>query len=367
MSTANLNPHIFASGYVAYGTDDRKFKYNGKFTYSFNKKLYHDGESPRNNLSFMHEYDVYTPGQDFLFTSKDNMFVTWKVGEPVTKMNYVRKSLLQYEKEWLNGLTLRSWGRVQNEEAAGTLEYIKQDKNSLLYRIKSISTTEIGAQLRFAPGERAYAGRAGKESPFNLSKDIPIFKVSHQVGFKGIFGGEYTYNRTEVSAEKRIWLSSFGHLDTQLNTGKVWNKVPFPLLILPNTNQSVTIQPETFHMMRALEFVADQYVSLNVTYYMKGWLLNRIPGVRWLKFREVLSFNGIYGNLSDKNNPALTNNLFLLPKETIGFGNKPYMEVSVGLENIFKILRIDYYRRLTYLDNPHIKKDGVRIALRFTF
>nr|WP_280772048.1 DUF5686 and carboxypeptidase-like regulatory domain-containing protein [Parabacteroides sp. PF5-13] len=367
MTTANLHPHLFASGYLAYGSDDRKFKYNGKLTYSFNKKDYHEGENPVNNLSFIHEYDVYTPGQDFLFTSKDNMFVAWKVGEPVTKMNYVRKSMLQYEKEWLNGLTLKSWARLQSEEAAGTLEYIYKDEAGELERWKDISSTELGVQFRFAPGERSYAGRAGKESPFNLSKDAPIFKLSHQTGLKDIFHSDYNYNRTEFSAEKRIWLSSFGHLDTQLKAGKVWDKVPFPLLILPNTNQSITIQPEAFHMMRALEFVADQYVSLNVTYYLKGWILNRIPGVRWLKFREVLSFNGIYGSLSDKNNPALSNGLFLLPDGTMGLGDKPYMEVSAGLENIFKILRIDYYRRLTYLDNPNIKKGGIRIALRFSF
>ena len=367
MTTANLSPHFFASGYMAYGVDDRKFKYNGKLTYSFDEKEYHEGEYPKNNLSFIHEYDVYTPGQDFLFTSKDNVFVTWKVGEPVTKMNYVRKSMVQYEKEWLNNFSLRSWARVQDEEAAGTLEYIKRDPSDVLYRMKSISSTEIGAQLRFAPGERAYAGREGRDSPFNLSKDAPVFKLSHQLGLEGILGGEYNYNRTELSAEKRIWFSSFGHLDTQLKAGKVWDKVPFPLLIMPNTNQSITIQPEAFHMMRALEFVADEYVSLNVTYYMKGWLLNRIPGVRWLKFREVLSFNGIYGNLTDKNNPLMTKGLFELPNGTMGLGDKPYMEVSAGLENILKILRIDYYRRLTYLDNPNIKKGGIRIALRFTF
>ncbi|MDR1356571.1 MAG: DUF5686 and carboxypeptidase regulatory-like domain-containing protein, partial [Tannerellaceae bacterium] len=119
MTTAHLNPRLFASGYLAYGMDDRKFKYNAKLTYSFEDKKYHEGEYPVNNLSFMQEYDVYTPGQDFLFTSKDNIFVAWKVGEPVTKMNYVRKSLLQYEKEWLNGLSLKTWARLQNEEAAG--------------------------------------------------------------------------------------------------------------------------------------------------------------------------------------------------------------------------------------------------------
>ena len=367
MTTANLNPYWFASGYLAYGTNDRKIKYNLKLTHSFTKKEYHEGENPVNNLSFIQEYDVYTPGQDFLFTSKDNIFVAWKVGEPVTKMQYIRKSVLQYEKEWLNGLTWKSWIMNQNNEAAGTLQYIKRDESGNLYHIKDFTTSEIGTQLRFAPGERAYNGRSGKESVFNLSKDAPVFKLSHQLGIKGVLGGDYNYNHTEISAEKRIWLSSFGHIDAQIKAGKVWDKEPFPLLILPNTNQSITIQPEAFHMMNALEFVTDQYVSFNATYYMKGWLLNRIPGIKWLRLREVLSFNMIYGGLTDKNNPTLTPGLFLLPDGTQPLGSTPYMECSVGLENIFKILRIDYYRRLTYLDHPDIKKGGIRIALRFTF
>lgn len=306
MTTANLNPYWFASGYLAYGTNDRKIKYNLKLTHSFTKKEYHEGENPVNNLSFIQEYDVYTPGQDFLFTSKDNIFVAWKVGEPVTKMQYIRKSVLQYEKEWLNGLTWKSWMMNQNNEAAGTLQYIKRDDSGNLFHIKDFTTSEIGTQLRFAPGERAYNGRSGKESVFNLSKDAPVFKLSHQLGIKGVLGGDYNYNHTELSAEKRIWLSSFGHIDAQVKAGKVWDKVPFPLLILPNTNQSVTIQPEAFHMMNALEFVTDQYVSFNATYYLKGWILNRIPGIKWLRLREVLSFNMIYGGLTDKNNPTLT-------------------------------------------------------------
>ena len=367
MTTANLNPYWFASGYLAYGTNDRKIKYNLKLTHSFTKKEYHEGENPVNNLSFIQEYDVYTPGQDFLFTSKDNIFVAWKVGEPVTKMQYIRKSVLQYEKEWLNGLTWKSWIMNQNNEAAGTLQYIKRDESGNLYHIKDFTTSEIGTQLRFAPGERAYNGRSGKESVFNLSKDAPVFKLSHQLGIKGVLGGDYNYNHTEICAEKRIWLSSFGHIDAQIKAGKVWDKVPFPLLILPNTNQSITIQPEAFHMMNALEFVTDQYVSFNATYYLKGWILNRIPGIKWLRLREVLSFNMIYGGLTDKNNPTLTPGLFLLPDGTQPLGSTPYMECSVGLENIFKILRIDYYRRLTYLDHPDIKKGGIRIALRFTF
>ena len=368
MTTANLNPHWFGSGYLAYGVNDRKLKYNAKLTYSVNKKKYHEGESPVNNISAIQEYDVYTPGQDFLFTSKDNMFVAWKVGEPVTMMQYIRKTMLQYQKEWLNGLTLTTWARNENNEAAGTLRYDRYDADGTLTNLKSFTNTELGTQLRFAPGERAYNGREGKNSLVNLSKDAPVFKLSHQMGLKNVLGSDFNYNHTEISAEKRIWLSSFGHIDALVTAGKVWDKVPFPLLIMPNTNQSITIQPQAFNMMRALEFVSDQYVSFYFTYYMKGWILNRIPGVKWLRLREVISFSGFYGGLTDKNNPALDpTGLYRFPEGTSPMGRTPYLEASVGLENIFKILRIDYYRRLTYLDQPNIKKGGVRIALRFSF
>ena len=368
MTTANLNPHWFGSGYLAYGVNDRKLKYNAKLTYSVNKKKYHEGESPVNNISAIQEYDVYTPGQDFLFTSKDNMFVAWKVGEPVTMMQYIRKTMLQYQKEWLNGLTLTTWARNENNEAAGTLRYDRYDADGTLTNLKSFTNTELGTQLRFAPGERAYNGRESKNSLFNLSKDAPVFKLSHQMGLKNVLGSDFNYNHTEISAEKRIWLSSFGHIDALVTAGKVWDKVPFPLLIMPNTNQSITIQPQAFNMMRALEFVSDQYVSFYFTYYMKGWILNRIPGVKWLRLREVISFSGFYGGLTDKNNPALDpTGLYRFPEGTSPMGRTPYLEASVGLENIFKILRIDYYRRLTYLDQPNIKKGGVRIALRFSF
>ncbi|OAV65216.1 TonB-linked outer membrane protein, SusC/RagA family [Bacteroidales bacterium Barb6XT] len=368
MTTANLNPRWFASGYVAYGTDDRKLKYQAKLTHSFTKKKYHERESPVNNLSILYEYDLYTPGQDFLFTSKDNMFVALKVGEPVTKMQYIRKTLLQYEKEWLNNFGLRAWLRHENNEAVGSLHYNRYDTDGSFTGIRSFNLSEAGLHFRFAPGERAYNSRMGKGSAANLSKDAPIFTASHQTGFKGVLGGEYNVHHTEAGMDKRIWLSSFGHIDVTVKAGKVWNAAPFPLLILPNTNQSIAIQPEAFAMMRALEFVTDQYASFYVTYYLKGWILNRIPYVKWLKLREVLSVNGIYGSLSDKNNPALNPaGLFQFPEGTRPLGKTPYIEASVGLDNVFKILRIDYYRRLTYLNEPNIKKGGVRIALRFSF
>ena len=120
------------------------------------------------------------------------MFVAWKVGEPVTMMQYIRKTMLQYQKEWLNGLTLTTWARNENNEAAGTLRYDRYNADGTLTNLKSFTNTELGAQLRFAPGERAYNGREGKNSLFNLSKDAPVFKLSHQMGLKNVLGATST-------------------------------------------------------------------------------------------------------------------------------------------------------------------------------
>jgi hypothetical protein len=367
-TTAHFHPHLYLGGYVAYGMNDRRWKYRAQATYSFNDKDYHERESPVNNLSFAHEYDLYTPGQEFLFTSKDNMFVALKVGKAINKMAYLRKNRLQYEKEWLNGVTFRTWLQHQDNEATGSLRYILKDDPYQYTRIRHLQTAEWGVQLRYAPGERAFNSRSGKGSLFNLSRNAPVFLLTHQTGFRLPGFGDYPYNRTEASASKRIWLSSFGHIDANLKAGKIWDKVPFPLLILPNTNQSITIQPEAFHLMNALEFVADRYVSLDATYYLKGWILNRIPLINLLQLREVVSFSAICGDLAARNNPASANHLFLLPEGAYPLvGQKPYMECSVGLENIFRILQVNYYRRLSYLDHPGISRSGFRIALRFSF
>lgn len=152
-----------------------------------------------------------------------------------------------------------------------------------------------------------------------------------------------------------------------MKAGKVWDKVPFPMLILPNANLSYTIQPESYALMNALEFINDQYVSWDFTYYANGALFNRIPLLKYMKLREVFAFRGLYGSLSKKNNPLYNKDLFVFPKGSTEMDKMPYMECSVGLDNIFTILRVDYVWRLTYRESPNVSKGGVRIALHFSF
>ncbi len=122
-----------------------------------------------------------------------------------------------------------------------------------------------------------------------------------------------------------------------------------------------------------MEFVSDHHASINVQYYMNGFIFNKIPLLKKLKLREVFSFKGVYGGLRDSNNPSLNNEVFAWQTNGKGeqssftFGSEPYMEASAGVSNIFKILRVDLVKRLNYLDNPDAPEWGIRARIKFDF
>jgi hypothetical protein len=368
MTTARLHKHWFANGYLAYGLKDERWKYQGRIVYSFKPRNVHSQERPIHNLAFTHQYDVFVPGGNSSFNDGDNIFNSLKTGIQETQMQYIRKTEIRYEKEFVPDFSVGARLKHERNWAAGNLHYLNRQPDGTFMELTDYTTATAGIQFRYAPGEKPYSGRDGKNSVFNMAKDAPVFTLSHQSSFKNMLGGDFSCNYTELCAEKRLWLSSFGHVDLIGKAGRIWNKAPFPLLYFPQANQSFFIQSETFTMMRALEFIADDYAVLHATYFLKGWILNRIPLINRLKLREVVSFSAIYGSLSDKNNPAVSPiNLFALPAGTRTFGKAPYMEASIGLDNIFSILRIDYVRRLNYRDAPDIRKSGFRMAFRFSF
>jgi hypothetical protein len=164
-----------------------------------------------------------------------------------------------------------------------------------------------------------------------------------------------------------------GYSDIALGGGKIFGKVPFQLLNIPQANQSYSYQIESYNMMNFLEFVTDQYASLLVDYSFNGFFLNKIPVVKGLKLREVLTLKVLYGNVTKTNDPSQQADLFRLPIETNGtpitytLGRTPYIEGSMGVSNIFKFFRIDLVRRFTYLNNPNVSEYGIRMRFKFDF
>ena len=168
-------------------------------------------------------------------------------------------------------------------------------------------------------------------------------------------------------------MKSWGKIDARLKAGAQWNKVPFPLLILPPTNLSFVSEAGTFALMNNMEFLTDRYAMIDIGWDMNGKIFNRIPFLRRLKWREFVGVKGMIGYLTEKNNPFLEKNfndgsLFIFPEgaNTMEKG-RPYWEMVVGIHNIFKFFSVDYVRRLSYNDLPTAHKHGLRFAFEFTF
>ena len=369
-TTANLNPHLFFKGYYAYGFKDHRSKYMGEVEYSFNKKEYLPREFPKNSITFSYQYDVMSPTDKFLKTDKDNVFVSFKTST-VDQMSYVRNIALKDENETQFGLKTTVEVKHSTDEPTGGLAYITNDDQKTL--VPEIQTMEASLAFRYAPGE-TFVNTKQRRIP--VSFDAPVFTLSHTAGFKGVLGGEYNYNLTEIGLYKRFWFSSWGKIDMFVKGGAQWNKVPFPLLIMPAANLSYILQRETFNLINNMEFLNDRYASLDVSWDLNGKIFNRIPLLKKLKWREAIGFKMLYGHLTDKNNPMKhpgDSELFLFPTRDgrptsfVMDPKTPYMECSVGIHNIFKILHIDYVRRLNYLDHPDANKWGVRFMVMMTF
>lgn len=371
-TTGQLNPHLFLSGYVAYGFKDKKVKYMAKAEYSFDKKKYLAREFPKHSLAVSYQYDVMSPMDKFLSTDKDNVFVSLKAST-VDQMSYVRDIRVVYERETLSGFSFKLSADYKKDTPTGNLFYIPNTLgNDRSNALRSITTADFGVNLRYAPGE-TFINTKQRRRPLNL--DAPVFTLSHLVGVKGLLGSDYNYNYTELGIFKRFWLKSWGKVDINIKGGIQWNKVPFPLLIMPEANQSFITQKNTFNLINNMEFLNDRFASLMIDYDMGGKFLNRIPGLRKLKWREAFGFKMLYGKLTDKNNPFKNTNdphIFRFPErngEPTSFvmGKAPYMEFYVGIHNIFKLIHIDYVRRINYLDNPGINKHGVRLMIMVLF
>ena len=363
-TTTAFSKNLFFDGYMAYGTKDEKLKYDALVEYSFNDRKEYRKEFPLNSIRLEYMYDINQLGQQYMYASKDNMFLAWK-RQKDTRATYLRQAELTYYHEHYNGLAYGAVIRNRREYATEYAVFDRIGPDGTISPVKSYDMTELELKFRYAKDEKFYQTRNLR---YPITFDALIFNFSHVMAKKDLLGSSYDYHRTDIGIQKRFWFSAFGYIDLITKAGKVWNKVPYPLLILPNANLSYTIQPESYTNMNAMEFISDEYASWDLTYYMNGNLLNRLPLVKKLKWREVFCFRGLWGHLTDKNNPMNGGDgLYLFPDGSYTLGKAPYMEASVGIENIFKFLRLDYVWRLNYRDHPGIQTKGVRFMMRMSF
>ena len=383
-TTANLNKHWFFSGYYAHGVNSHKNYYKAEVTYSFNKKDYLPREFPKRTLTFTSTYDVMAPSDKFMHTDKDNVFTAFKWAK-VDKMMFYNRQQLQFdfEEEW--GLKTTFELKTEEDEAAGRLFFqtldshvdMASDINGLSEKMAGkylhngkMRTTELTLQFQLASG-RTYINTKQRRIPMNL--DAPVFTLRHTMGVKGLLGGDYTYNLTEGGIYKRFWMNSWGKIDTYVKAGAQWNKVPYPLLIMPAANLSYIVQNETFNLINNMEFLNDRYASLDVSWDLNGKIFNRIPLLKKLKWREYIGVKTLWGTLTDKNNPTLEKNagdpvLMVFPNGSYVMDSKrPYVELVAGVHNIFKIVHVEFVHRCNYTYLPIAHRNGIRLMMRMTF
>ena len=361
---AALNPHFFWDGYAAYGTKSNDWYTGNIFTYSLNKKKNSPFEFPMRNLTFEVARDVTSPSDENLLHNKDNFFMTFRAATQDEMFLYHRQKLaFTYETDW--GFRFNTSLRFQSNRTVGNLHYYHLDGTE----VKKIRMTDLNVGINYNPGV-TYVNTKQQRLPINL--DSPEIGLSHTMGFKGFMGGQYHSNITKLSIYKRQWLGSWGYLDFHAIGQAQWNKVPFPMLILPPINLSYFEQETTISLMKDWEFLNDRQVFWALSWDMNGKLLNRIPLIKKLKWREWLAIKGVWGHLTDKNNPYLEKNqgdgrLFKFPKNSHVMNDTPYWECVAGVHNIFKFFSVEYVRRLTYLNNNNIDKWGIRFGFMMSF
>ncbi len=347
---------IELSTFGAYGLWDKTFKYGFGTRFFITKK-------PRRMVHAVYKHDIEQIGISSNAYNNTGVVSSLFRRNPYNKLIFNTESRLSYSREWFQGFTSTILFRNVVFNPLGIIEFTKMDDQGNLSSVNNITTSEISLHARFAYNEEFISGEFDRIS---LGTKYPELEFDYGYGIPNLLGGNYEYHRIKLTFKHKIQLGMFGSLNYNLKVGKIIGTLPFPLLEVHPGNETWSYNDDAFNMMNIAEFVSDQYISFNAQQHLNGLILNKIPLLRNLKWREVLTFQGVWGQLNPSNL-----NVLLLPKFTSSLSQKPYLEAAAGIENIFKFLRFDVIWRLSYLDNEFegikVNPIGLRAKLQFDF
>ncbi len=362
LTTDAFSRKVVFDAYLAYGSKDRAFKYKINTTFSLTDNSIYT--FPVKAINMNYTYDIETPGQQLNYLSDDNFLLSFRRGVN-DKMWYKGKYSLEYLHELDNHLSFKIGLNRQTITPNGNLKF-----SSDIGTFKSLTTSEITGEIRWAPNEKFFQGKRYRRI---INTGNPIFTLRTDIGIKGVMGSEYNYQRFVFNTTKRFYLSQLGYSDIQLETGIIFGKVPYPLLTIHRANQTYSYQLSSYNLMNSMEFIGDKYAGLNVQHMFNGFFLNKIPLIKALQWREIITFKILTSSMRNDNLPSPNAPLFNLPTnihgETISnrLNGTPYIEAGVGLANIFKLLRVDYVRRFNHLNYPNVSRWGIRAKLYLDF
>jgi len=342
------------NAYVAYGFRDEKWKYSGGFRYMISKKPH------RQVLSFQYKYDLEQLGISGNAFRSDNLLASVFRINPANKLSMVEEYKGAYDYEYFPGLNnMVLFRRRAISQLPDTNLYQKQISPTEIEYLKNVNITEFTYYLRYAKNEKFFSGEFDRVS---MGTRKPIYEFQYAIGIKDLFGGDYNYHKLVGSITQWFPIGTLGWGRYRFEAGKFWGTVPFPVLEIHRGNETYYCDEQAFNTMLYLEFVSDQYFSAFYTHHFDGFFLNHLPLLRRLKWREVAAIKACWGTITEANKREVQ-----FPTYLYNFSNVPFLEASVGVENIFKFLRIDFIWRMTYLDHPNIAKFGLRAKFDVDF
>jgi hypothetical protein len=342
---------VMFTGHVAYGTKDEDFKFGLGTRYMFNK-------SPRRSAGISYKNDIEQLGQGINAFRADNILSSLLRRNPNNKLTMVKGFSSFYEYEWYQGFS--NTIQFNNRQIFGTdvipLGAINGNDTT---RFSKVITSEITLQTHFAYKEKFLMGEFERVS---VGTEYPVIDLFLTYGMKNVFQSQYEFYKVNLRVTHYFNTNPFGYFKYTLDAGRIFGKLPYPLLELHKGNETYAYDNYAFNMMNYYEFVSDKYATIFAEQHFQGFFLNNFPVIRRLKWREVATFRGLIGTIDEKNGKK--NWVY---SDGLGEVNKPYGEASIGIENIFKLIRIDAVWRLSYLDHQNIQAFGLRAKLQIVF
>ncbi|HSN50059.1 MAG TPA: DUF5686 family protein, partial [Bacteroidales bacterium] len=352
----NFSKKVQIQGFLAYGLKDQTFKYGGDVIWLFSK-------NPRKGFQIAYKYDVEQLGASLHTINKDNIFSSLFFRGSNDKLTLVREYKISYEHEWFTGFSNTFSLNHREMFPLGLTSFIIHPKgNEVTDSMNNIFTTEARIDFRLSFRERYVSGQFYR---YTISSPYPIIQLSYSYGFPRLFNSDFEYHRLGLGIKQWFNFATIGYSKYIIEAGKIWGTLPYSLLKIHEGNQTFFFDEYASSLMNYYEFVSDEYITAYYTHHFEGLLFNKIPGFRKLKWREVAHVRGVYGTLSSRNA-----GFSLFPDKMRSFGKEIYWEAGAGVENIFKVFRVDVIWRLSHLNDPqnlNVPKFGIFASANFSF
>ncbi len=348
----NFSRRLELGGKVAYGFGDERFKYGANIRYNITPKK-------RGMLTTFYRYDIEQIGQSPTAAAIGSTFGTLFRTGPLDKLTMVQKAGINLEKDVKKDLILYGGFEWKQFTALGLANYVKYNPSLNTYdTLGKITSSEFIARIRWTKNEEFISGSFDRTS---VGSKYPILSLQGIFGVKGLFGGNYNYQKIEFMMEHSRQIGVLGRIRYGANAGYVFGTTAYPFLKVHEGNQSYWLLTSTFNKLNYFEFISDKYVGGFVENHWEGLLFDRIPLIKKLQWRLVTTGRITYGAISSRHSSEM-----ILPSFTKQFGNVPYAELAVGIENIFKVGRVDLVWRVTHLD-PGMSPLGIRARWALNF